>query len=58
MEEESMTTLQSIFTGIGDPRAERTKRHQLLDIVRKSSQDSQSQSQQQKSKHEEKRKAS
>jgi predicted transposase YbfD/YdcC len=33
MEEESTTTLQSIFKGIEDPRVERTKRHQLLDII-------------------------
>jgi predicted transposase YbfD/YdcC len=33
MEEESTNTLQSIFAGIEDPRVERTKRHQLLDII-------------------------
>ncbi len=33
MEEESTNTLQSIFEGIEDPRVERTKRHQLLDII-------------------------
>ena len=33
MEEESTTTLQSIFEGIEDPRVERTKQHKLLDII-------------------------
>jgi hypothetical protein len=33
MEEESTTTLQSIFEVIEDPRVERTKQHQLLDIM-------------------------
>lgn len=33
MEEESTTTLQSIFKGMEDPRVERTKRHQLLDSM-------------------------
>ncbi len=33
MEEESTNSLQSIFESIGDPRVERTKRHQLLDII-------------------------
>lgn len=33
MEEESATTLQSIFEGIEDPRVERTKQHKLLDII-------------------------
>lgn len=33
MEEESTNSLQSIFESIEDPRVERTKRHQLLDII-------------------------
>ena len=33
MEEESTHSLQSIFESIEDPRVERTKRHQLLDII-------------------------
>src|SRR5438552_18103729 len=33
MEEENMHTLQSIFEGIDDPRVERTKLHNLLDIM-------------------------
>jgi len=33
MEEESRKTLQSIFEGIEDPRVDRTKLHQLLDII-------------------------
>ncbi|SRR5712692_5276574 len=33
MEEESMNTLQSIFEAIEDPRVDRTKQHQLLDII-------------------------
>jgi predicted transposase YbfD/YdcC len=33
MEEESTTSLQSMFEGIEDPRVERTKQHQLLDII-------------------------
>ena len=33
MEEESPSILQSIFKDIEDPRVERTKRHQLLDII-------------------------
>jgi hypothetical protein len=33
MEEESRKTLQSIFAGIEDPRVDRTKLHQLLDII-------------------------
>ena len=33
MEEESTNNLQSIFESIEDPRVERTKRHQLLDII-------------------------
>jgi predicted transposase YbfD/YdcC len=33
MEEESMNTLQSIFEVIEDPRVERTKQHQLVDII-------------------------
>ena len=33
MEEESMNTLQSIFEAIEGPRVDRTKQHQLLDII-------------------------
>ena len=33
MEEEEKKTLQSIFEAIQDPRVERTKRHQLIDII-------------------------
>src|ERR1700682_2631086 len=33
MEEESTPLLQSMFAGIEDPRVERTKQHQLLDIL-------------------------
>ena len=33
MGEENMNTLQSIFEGIDDPRVERTKLHNLLDIM-------------------------
>ncbi len=33
MEEASMNTLQSIFEAIEDPRVDRTKQHQLLDII-------------------------
>ena len=33
MEEASMNTLQSIFEAIEDPRVDRTKLHQLLDII-------------------------
>lgn len=33
MEEESTTTLQSMFEGIEDPRVERTKQYKLLDII-------------------------
>ena len=33
MEEESRKTLQSIFEGIEDPRVDRTKLHQLRDII-------------------------
>jgi len=33
MEEEEKNTLQSIFEAIEDPRVERTKRHQLIDII-------------------------
>jgi len=33
MEEEERNTLQSIFEAIEDPRVERTKHHQLLDII-------------------------
>ena len=33
MEEEEKNTLQSIFEAIEDPRVERTKHHQLIDII-------------------------
>ncbi len=33
MEEASKKSLQSLFEGIEDPRIDRTKRHQLLDII-------------------------
>lgn len=33
MEEESTTSLHSIFEGIEEPRVERTRRHELLDII-------------------------
>jgi len=33
MEEESKKSLQSMFEGVEDPRIDRTKRHQLLDII-------------------------
>ncbi len=33
MEEESKHSLQSMFEAIEDPRVDRTKRHQLLDII-------------------------
>lgn len=33
MEEASMNSLQSIFEAIEDPRVDRTKQHQLLDII-------------------------
>ena len=33
MEEESKKSLQSMFEGVEDPRIDRTKRHQLLDIL-------------------------
>lgn len=33
MEKESKSTLQSIFEAIEDPRVDRTKQHQLLDII-------------------------
>ncbi|GAC1349572.1 MAG: hypothetical protein NVSMB27_23970 [Ktedonobacteraceae bacterium] len=33
MEEENRNTLQSLFEGIDDPRVERTKLHNLLDIM-------------------------
>ena len=33
MEEESTNNLHSIFESLEDPRVERTKRHQLLDII-------------------------
>jgi len=33
MEEESTTTLHRMFEGIEDPRVDRTKHHQLLDIM-------------------------
>ena len=33
MKEKSTNSLQSIFESIEDPRVERTKRHQLLDII-------------------------
>jgi predicted transposase YbfD/YdcC len=33
MEEEEKNTLQSIFEAIEDPRVERTKKHQLIDII-------------------------
>jgi len=33
MEEASKKSLQSIFEAIEDPRVDRTKRHQLLDII-------------------------
>ncbi len=33
MEEESKNSLQSIFAALEDPRVDRTKHHQLLDII-------------------------
>src|SRR6266536_5484969 len=33
MEEEEKNTLQSIFEAVEDPRVERTKQHQLIDII-------------------------
>src|SRR5918912_1447540 len=33
MEEASKKSLQSVFEGVEDPRIDRTKRHQLLDII-------------------------
>lgn len=33
MEEASKKSLQSVFEGLEDPRIDRTKRHQLLDML-------------------------
>jgi hypothetical protein len=33
MEEKSKKRLQNLFEGVADPRIDRTKRHQVLDLI-------------------------